>query len=217
MNKECYILGVGGSSALFIELAEACGYKVSGLYHYNDTRTGEMDHGYRILGSFDDLYRTELKGVNIVLSMGDMNIRMQVTEKLLLLGAVFPTLIHPTAIISRFSNVSTEGVMIGAGCIIQSDVNISSHSVIRDMALVCHQTIIGRYCFVGPKALVGAHVTLSDLVFVGQGAIVVSGKVPLIGEGTIIGAGSIVTKTLPALVLAVGSPAKPIKQFKKLL
>ena len=53
--KEIYALGVGHGTPIFIELAEACGYKVGGLYHYNDARTGESDHGYIILGSFNDL------------------------------------------------------------------------------------------------------------------------------------------------------------------
>lgn len=34
-----------------------------------------------------------------------------------------------------------------------------------------------------------------------------------IGQGTIVGANSVVSKSLPAYVIAVGSPAKPIKEF----
>ena len=34
-----------------------------------------------------------------------------------------------------------------------------------------------------------------------------------IGEGTIVGANSVVSKSLPPYVIAVGSPAKPIKKF----
>ena len=53
--KEIYALGVGHNTPVLLELAENCGYKIKGLYHYNDSRTGEFDHGLEILGSFDDM------------------------------------------------------------------------------------------------------------------------------------------------------------------
>lgn len=206
--KEIYVLGIGGSSPLFVDLAGACGYTIKGFYHYNDTRTGEIDHGYEILGSFEDLYKTNIKDKNFILSMGDMQIRRDVSEKLLSLGANIPTMIHPTAQISRFTEVSPVGVLIGAGCVIQADDKICSHAVIRDMALVCHQTVIGEYCFVGPKALIGAHITLKELSFIGQGSILISGKVGEVGEKSLVGAGSVVTKPVPDNCVVVGFPAK---------
>lgn len=48
-TNNIYLLGVGHATPLFIELAEACGYHVAGLYHYNEERTGETDHGFPIL------------------------------------------------------------------------------------------------------------------------------------------------------------------------
>lgn len=209
MNKEIYILGIGGSTPLFIDLAEACGYSVKGLYHYNDTRTGEIDHGFTILGSFDDLYKQNIQNKNFMLSMGDMHIRQVVAEKLLSLGANIPTMVHPSAQISRFSKISDSGVLIGAGCIIQADCQIASHVVIRDMALICHQVRIDEYCFVGPKALVGAHTSLEKSSFIGQGAILISGKVSNVGEKATIGAGAVVTKPVEEKDTVIGFPAKP--------
>ena len=210
MNKDVYILGIGGSSPLFIDLAESCGYVVKGLFHYNGSRTGETDHEFEILGSFADLYKQDIRGINIMLSMGDMQIRKVVSEKLLSLGAFIPTMIHPSAQVSRFARISKIGVLIGAGCIIQADNNISSHTIIRDMALVCHQSNIGEYCFIGPKALIGAHTIINDFSFIGQGAILVSGKAKEIGKKAIIGAGSVVTKPVEQNSSVIGSPAKPL-------
>jgi len=208
MSKEIYVLGIGGSTPIFVDLAESCGYTIKGFYHYNETRTGEIDHGFEILGSFFDLYNTDLKDKNFILSMGDMQIRKDITERLLSLGANIPTMVHPTAQISRFAKVSHIGVLIGAGCIIQADVQILSHAVIRDMALVCHQSEIGEYCFVGPKALVGAHITLKEFSFIGQGSILISGKVGEVGAKALVGAGSVVSKPVPDDCVVVGNPAK---------
>lgn len=210
--KEIFVLGIGGSTPVFIDIAEACNYKIAGLYHYNDERTGENDHGYPILGSFEDLYQSDIKGKMFLLSQGDMKIREEVTNKLKQLGGLIPTLIHPTAIISRYAKVSEEGVVIGANCIVQADSVIKSNAVLWDMALVCHQTIIGNYCFVGPKALVGAHIEVKDFAFIGQDALLVSGKVGTMGANSLLGAGAVLTKELPANVVAVGNPARVIKE-----
>ena len=211
-QKEIYVLGIGGSTPVFIDIAEACGYKIAGLYHYNDDRTGEYDYGYPILGSFADLYLSEIKEKQFLLSQGDMKIREEVTNRIKELGGLVPTLIHPTAIISKYAKISEEGVVIGANCIVQADSVIKSNAVLWDMALVCHQTTIGNYCFVGPKALVGAHIDVKDFAFIGQDSLLVSGKVGTMGTNSLLGAGAVLTKELPANMVAVGNPARVIKE-----
>ena len=77
--KKIYILGVGGSTPVFMDLALSCGYKVAGLYHYNDDRTGESVHGYPIIGSFDDLFKSDIRRKLFLLSQGNMKIRKEIT------------------------------------------------------------------------------------------------------------------------------------------
>jgi acetyltransferase-like isoleucine patch superfamily enzyme len=54
-------------------------------------------------------------------------------------------------------------------------------------------------------------VTIGNRVWLGEFVSVLPGVT--IGEGTIIGANSVVSKNIPANVIAVGTPAKPIKKF----
>lgn len=54
-------------------------------------------------------------------------------------------------------------------------------------------------------------ITIHDNVWLGGGAIVLPGIT--IGENTVVGAGSVVTRDLPANVLAVGSPARVIRHL----
>lgn len=209
--KEIYILGVGGSTPVFMDLALSCGYKIAGLYHYNNERTGEIEHGYPIIGSFDDLLESDISGMSFVLSQGNMRIRKEITDKIESLGGIVPTLIHPSAEISNFAKISDKGVVIGAKCVVQADVEIKSNSVIWDMALVCHQALIGNYVFVGPMALVGAHIHVGDFAFIGQAALLVSGKVGNVGANSLVGAGAVATKKIPSDVVVVGSPARVIR------
>jgi maltose O-acetyltransferase len=54
-------------------------------------------------------------------------------------------------------------------------------------------------------------ITIEDGAWLGGGVIVCPGVT--IGENTVVGAGSVVVEDLPAGVLAVGNPARPIRQL----
>ena len=53
-------------------------------------------------------------------------------------------------------------------------------------------------------------VTIGHDVWIGHGAIVLPGR--RIGTGAVIGAGSVVTKDIPAYAVAVGNPARVVRQ-----
>ena len=56
-----------------------------------------------------------------------------------------------------------------------------------------------------------APITIEDGAWLGGGAIVCPGVT--IGENTVVGAGSVVTRDLPAGVLAVGNPARVVREL----
>ena len=57
----------------------------------------------------------------------------------------------------------------------------------------------------------GAPITLADNVWLGGGAIVCPGVT--IGEHTVVGAGAVVTRDLPAGVVAYGNPARVVREI----
>jgi acetyltransferase-like isoleucine patch superfamily enzyme len=61
------------------------------------------------------------------------------------------------------------------------------------------------------RRLYSKPVIIEDNVWLGEFVSVLSGVV--IGRGTIVGANSVVSKSLPPYVIAVGSPAKPVKVY----
>ena len=214
MVKEIFALGVGLSTICRIELAEACGYTVSALYHYNADRVGEYDHGYKIVGSFEDLFSQDIKGKNFLLTMGDMKIRKELTDRIISMGGFVPTLIHPTALISTHANISENGVLIEAQTIVQSDVVIKEGAFICGHSMICHQAKLDEYCFIGPQALVGAVNHVGPFAFIGQKSLLISRKNIEIGENAVVGAGSVVTKSVEANILVVGNPAKMVKKIE---
>jgi lipopolysaccharide O-acetyltransferase len=61
------------------------------------------------------------------------------------------------------------------------------------------------------RPLFSKPVCIQDNVWIGESVSILPGVT--IGEGSIIGANSVVSKSIPENVIAVGSPAKPIKKY----
>jgi acetyltransferase-like isoleucine patch superfamily enzyme len=101
-----------------------------------------------------------------------------------------------------------ENVCIGNNVLIASKVYISDCS---------HGSYLGDKNDSNPntipadRILVSKPVIIMDNVWLGEFVSVLPGVI--IGKGTIVGANSVVTKSLPEYIIAVGSPAKPIKKF----
>lgn len=80
--------------------------------------------------------------------------------------------------------------------------------------LLCHKRDMSQYYKgddINKMQYIKAPIHICKGVHVGMGSIVMPGVT--IGEGAIIGAGSVVTKSIPSWTIAVGSPAKVIKEI----
>lgn len=205
---DIYILGVGHNTIVYIDLAEICGYNVKGLYHYNNDMTGKVYWGYPIIGSFETLFsQKNLQGLNFALSQGDNDIREKCFKEIKKLGGNIPTIIHPKATVSKFSKLD-EGVIVHANAVIDPDTKIGCNSVISFNAGICHSCIVGNHCFLAPGALLGAYTIVEDKVFMGICSKSVSGKVEKIGYNAYIGADALLTKSVRAKCIMIGSPAR---------
>jgi len=92
----------------------------------------------------------------------------------------------------------------GGGITIGDDVLIASHAVITSLT---HDKHAARF----RETTVRAPVVIGDNVWIGAGAIILSGVT--LGSGSIVGAGAVVTTDVPASVVVVGVPARPIKKY----
>lgn len=127
----------------------------------------------------------------------------------------------------KFGNNSFKpSIIIGKNCNIGDDSNIQC----------CNKIQLGNGVLLGRKVMIndtthGAfereqlNIQPSERPLYSKGEIIIEENVWIgemvsvlgnvrIGRGAVIGAGSVVTKDVPSFGLAVGSPAKVIKQFK---
>jgi len=113
-------------------------------------------------------------------------------------------------------------LMIGKHCyfgfrlciLVAADVRIGDNVLMAsDITIVSHNHGINPELEIPymDQPLETAEVTIGDNCWIGDKVIILGGAT--IGSGTIIGAGSIVTKSIPPLSIAVGNPARVVKQY----
>ncbi|MCR4430836.1 MAG: gamma carbonic anhydrase family protein [Tepidanaerobacteraceae bacterium] len=132
--------------------------------------------------------------------------------------------IHETAFIAPSADVIGD-VTVGENssiwhhAVLRGDVNrieIGSCTNIQDGTIVHvageYPTIIGNNVTIGHGAIIHGCI-IKDNAFIGMGAIILDGAI--IGEGALVGAGALVTekKEIPPHTLAVGVPAKAVKEL----
>ena len=99
--------------------------------------------------------------------------------------------IHPTArfsLTAKFDRTHPRGVHIGAESYVGFGAVILAHDFTRELRC---DTVIGRRCFIGARAI----------VLPGVG----------VGDGSIVGAGAVVTRDVPAGSLVAGNPARVVR------
>lgn len=105
---------------------------------------------------------------------------------------------------------ASESIAIGDDCLFASKIFISdcSHGTYSSTD---PERVSSPDTLPNDRELVSSPVTIGDRVWLGENVCILSGV--RIGNGCIIGANSVVTKSIPDNTIAVGSPAKPIKQW----
>ena len=94
---------------------------------------------------------------------------------------------------------------------IDDDVWISSRSIILLHKRNIFDYHIGDKYTDQPTGPIPVHICSG--VAIGMGCVIMPGVT--IGEGAVIGAGSVVTKDIPAWTVAVGHPAKVIRELRR--
>jgi acetyltransferase EpsM len=119
----------------------------------------------------------------------------------------FATIIHPTAVISRFAKIGY-GVSIQPFVSVGPGVTIGNHIQMFAQSLIGHDSTLDDYSYVANNACVGAHVHLKEGTYLGTNCSLLENIT--LGEWSLVGMGAVVLKDVPPYTKVVGNPARVI-------
>lgn len=121
-----------------------------------------------------------------------------------------PNIVHGNTDISKTTRLGI-GNMINTGVLIAGHTKIGNYCCINRGSTIGHHTKIGDFCTINPNVTICGAIDLGSNVTIGASATVIDGL--KIGSNSIIGAGSVVVSDIPANSLALGVPAKVIREL----
>lgn len=205
--RRVVVYGAGGHAKVVAYVVTCLGHEVIGLVD-DLLPAGTVRGGLSVMGSGAWLHgRSE--EVAVALGIGDNRIRNETFQTCRRLSIPCPSFVHPHATVAPSARLA-DGCIVMAGAIINPDAEIEAGAIINTAAVVEHDCRVGAFAHVSPNATLAGGVRVGAFAHVGAGASVIPGVE--VGADTIVGAGAVVTKPVPARVVAVGVPARVIRE-----
>jgi sugar O-acyltransferase (sialic acid O-acetyltransferase NeuD family) len=98
-------------------------------------------------------------------------VRVKLFNKLKDLGFKIPSIISPSAYISKHAVIG-EGTIIMHGVIVNAGAVIGNNCIINTNSLIEHDVVIGDHTHISTEATINGGVTIGDKVFIGSRSII---------------------------------------------
>lgn len=149
------------------------------------------------------------KDLAYVIGVNDPMIRRKIVSYMDSIHAKPMSVIHETAVIGPRCYIG-KGSVLGPYSVLTTSVNIGRHVHLNTAASVNQGSVLGDYCTLSPGVRVCGDVHVGHTTYLGANSTIINMK--NVGNNVTLGAGAVVVKDIPNDVVAVGLPAKPIKE-----
>jgi sugar O-acyltransferase (sialic acid O-acetyltransferase NeuD family) len=162
--------------------------------------------GFPVKGGLDALPPSEDHAKVYVLAIADNRVRQRIALNHPYLR--YASVIHPSAVVSRFAHIG-QGVIILPNVSIDPDAVVGDHVVINKNVSVGHNAALKAFAQASPGCCLGG--PIGEGAFLGLGSIVLPNVE--VGPWSVIGAGAVVNRPIASDTLAMGIPCKPVKRL----
>jgi sugar O-acyltransferase (sialic acid O-acetyltransferase NeuD family) len=206
MSKCLAVIGASGHGKVIAEIAELLGYNV---FFFDDAYPEKLkvEH-WSINGSFQDFLLEKNTLAGAVVAIGNAKIREKILAQLHSNKIATPTLIHPSANVSKYAKVD-DACVVMAGAVINAFTNVGKGCIVNSNAVVEHDCKLADFVHICPNSAVAGGTIIGERTWVGIGSSV--RQMISIGADVLIGAGSVVVNDIPSGQTVVGVPAKALK------
>jgi sugar O-acyltransferase (sialic acid O-acetyltransferase NeuD family) len=183
---------------------QASGWHVAATYDDDPAKHGQQILGVPICGPIAEI--DPQRATNAIIALGDGALRRSLASHF---QFNWITVVHPAAWVDPSVRLGP-GTVVCAGAVIQPECRIGQHAIVNTQAGVDHDCRIGNFAHIGPGAQLAGGVNVGAESLIGAGATIIPRI--CVGARTTVGAGATVVEDLPDNVVAVGCPARAIKQ-----
>jgi sugar O-acyltransferase (sialic acid O-acetyltransferase NeuD family) len=201
------ILGAGGHAKVVASCLIAGGKSIRGFYDDDSSKQGQEVFGFPVLGPISDCGLT--RDVMAIFGIGSNRTRMYLDR--LWATQSWATAIHPTAWLDPSVEVGA-GTVVFAGAVVQPGAKIGRHCILNTGCTVDHDCILDDFVHLAPGVHLAGNVSIGEGAFLGIGTKAIPGVT--VGCWSQIGAGGIIVGDIPDHVLAVGVPARVVKNLE---
>ena len=157
----------------------------------------------------EEFINSNLKNIfNAVVAIGEPSLRQKLYQKLINKKVNFTTVIDPTSCISDSVKI-LKGVIVGPFASIQADVYLAENVAINSAVIIGHDTTVMANSVISSQVNLGGGVTVGESTYIGMGVLIKEGV--KIGSNSIVGMGSVVYNDIPDGVIALGNPARVMR------
>lgn len=210
MEKKISIVGTGGfSREVLCLLTDLDLYEKVDFFMEPDFIFKDLDNTKNIMGKkIIPMSEFNPASHSVIIGTGNSSIRQKVVEEQLPEETEYPTIIHPTATVSKWVEFG-KGCIICAGSIITSQIKIGDFAQLNLGTTIGHDCNIGNYFTTAPSVNISGICNIGNHVYFGTGAATRQGID--ICDNVVIGMGAMVIKNIKEKGIYAGIPAKRIK------
>ena len=192
---------------------KSTGVTWSSICFIDDIRTEDSFYNTSILNFEKALSLSNSNSLECVIAVGEPEARKKLFDKCKKANLKMTNLVDPSAILSTTA-------ILGTGVIACSNVFVSSESIIGDNVLLQPNSSIGHDTIIGNNSVISTFASIAGTCKIGEGTFIgmvtsVKEKIS-IGNKSIVGMGSAVFKDIPDGMIALGNPARIVKQNENL-
>ena len=208
------VLGIYGSGGLGREVLDlvreisSIKKEWSKIVFINDFKETPIVNGIVVCNYEEFTAQFPPEKARIVIAIGEPKVRQTLREKVMASGYGFQTLVHPTAFVGSDTQIG-EGTTIQYSSFISCNVNVGTNVLLQPFTCIGHNSVIGNDAVISSCAVISGTCVVGERAFIGLG--VSARESTTIGSDSIVGMGSVVFRDVPEGVIALGNPARAMK------
>lgn len=164
MKEKLLIVGAGGFGRVTLEHAIK---KYNCSFLDDGKPVGELINGVYVVGCLADLKSLYKEYKNIIIAIGNNNVRARIYLQAKKIGYKIPNIICNSAYISPFAVVG-DGCIILNNVVVQNGSNVGNGTILNPGVEIHHDSAVGNFCCIYTNSVIRTFAKVEDGIKIGS-------------------------------------------------